>query len=74
MATPLEVCEQRDRKGPYAKAWAGIIKELTGISEPYETPKDAEIEIDTSDLTPEEAAQDILLRLERAGYIAGNYR
>jgi sulfate adenylyltransferase len=73
VATPLEVCEERDRKGLYAKARAGIIKEFTGISDPYEPPKDAEIEIDTSDLAPEEAAQDILLRLERAGYIAGNY-
>lgn len=74
VATPLEVCEQRDRKGLYAKARAGIIKEFTGVSDPYEAPKDAEIEIDTSNLAPEEAAQDILLRLERAGYIAGNYR
>ena len=73
VATPLDVCEKRDRKGLYAKAREGIIKEFTGISDPYETPKNAEIEIDTSDLTPEEAAQDILLRLERAGFIAGNY-
>lgn len=73
VATPLEVCEERDRKGLYAKARAGIIKEFTGISDPYEAPRNAEIKIDTSDLTPEEAAQDILLRLERAGYIAGNY-
>jgi sulfate adenylyltransferase len=72
VATPLAVCEQRDRKGLYAKARAGIIKEFTGISDPYEKPQDAEIEIDTSDLSPEEAAQDILLTLERAGYIAGN--
>jgi sulfate adenylyltransferase len=69
----LEVCEERDRKGLYAKARAGIIKEFTGISDPYEPPDDAEIVIDTSDLSPEEAAQDILLYLERAGYISGNY-
>jgi sulfate adenylyltransferase len=73
VATPLEVCEERDRKGLYAKARAGIIKEFTGISDPYEPPDDAEIVIDTSDLSPEEAAQDILLYLERAGYISGNY-
>ncbi len=73
VATPLEVCEKRDRKGLYAKARAGIIKEFTGISDPYEPPDDAEIVIDTSDLSPEEAAQDILLHLERAGYISGNY-
>ena len=47
VATPLEVCEQRDRKGLYAKARAGIIKEFTGISDPYEAPRDAEVVIDT---------------------------
>ncbi len=69
MATPLEVCEQRDRKGLYAKARAGIIKEFTGISDPYEVPEDADVTIDTSDLSPEMAAQRILLHLEREGYI-----
>ena len=72
VATPLEVCEQRDRKGLYAQARAGIIKEFTGISDPYEAPQDAELIIDTTSLTPEEAAQDILLHLEKEGYIAGN--
>jgi sulfate adenylyltransferase len=67
--TPLEVCEQRDRKGLYAKARAGIIKEFTGISDPYEEPADADITIDTTALTPEEAAQQIILHLEREGYI-----
>ena len=67
--TPLEVCEQRDRKGLYAKARAGIIKEFTGISDPYEEPADADITIDTTSLTPEEAAQQIILHLEREGYI-----
>mgnify|MGYP001980127833 FL=1 len=67
--TPLEVCEQRDRKGLYAKARAGIIKEFTGISDPYEEPVDADITIDTTSLTPEEAAQHIILHLEREGYI-----
>ena len=46
-ATPLEVCEQRDRKGLYAKARAGIIKEFTGISDPYEVPEDADLTVDT---------------------------
>jgi sulfate adenylyltransferase len=71
VATPLEVCEQRDRKGLYAKARAGIIKEFTGISDPYEAPDDAEIVIDTTTLTAEEAAQQIILHLEKEGYVAG---
>ena len=66
--TPLEVCEQRDRKGLYAKARAGIIKEFTGISDPYEAPADADLAIDTTALTPDEAAQQIILHLEKAGY------
>jgi sulfate adenylyltransferase len=69
IATPLEVCEERDRKGLYAKARAGIVKEFTGISDPYETPEDAELVIDTSAFSPEEAAQEILLFLEREGYV-----
>jgi len=72
IATPVETCEQRDRKGLYAKARAGIIKEFTGISDPYEGPKDAEVSINTTDLTPEEAAQEILLHLEREGFIGVN--
>jgi len=71
VSTPLEVCEDRDRKGLYAKARAGIIKEFTGVSDPYEPPEDAEIVIDTTNLTPEEEAQQIILYLEREGYIAG---
>ncbi len=69
-ATPLEACEERDRKGLYAKARAGIIKQFTGISDPYEEPQDADVVIDTTELTPEEAAQQIILHLEREGYIA----
>ncbi|MBI4880211.1 MAG: bifunctional sulfate adenylyltransferase/adenylylsulfate kinase [Planctomycetes bacterium] len=67
--TPLEVCEQRDRKGLYAKARAGIVKEFTGISDPYEEPEDADVVLDTSELTPEQAAQEVLLHLERQGYV-----
>ncbi len=70
VATPVEVCEQRDRKGLYAKARAGIIKEFTGVSDPYEQPADAELGIDTSDLAPEECVQEIVLLLEKEGYIA----
>jgi sulfate adenylyltransferase len=69
VATPVEVCEQRDRKGLYAKARAGIIKEFTGISDPYEIPTDAEVSIDTGELNPEEAAQEIILHLEQQGFI-----
>jgi len=72
VSTPLEVCEQRDRKGMYAKARAGIIKEFTGISDPYEDPLDAEVRIDTSDITPEEAVREVLLYLEREGYLVGS--
>ena len=69
LTTPLDVCEGRDRKGMYAKARQGIIKEFTGISDPYEEPKDAEMKIDTSQASPEEAAQEIVLHLEKLGYI-----
>ena len=69
VATPLEVCEKRDRKGMYAKARSGIIDSFTGISDPYETPEDAEVVIDTSNLNPEEAARHIILHLEQEGYI-----
>jgi sulfate adenylyltransferase len=69
IATSVEVCEQRDRKGLYAKARAGILKEFTGISDPYEVPADAEVTINTDELSPEEAAQEIILHLEREGFI-----
>ena len=69
VATPLEVCEARDRKGLYAKARKGIIPEFTGISDPYEEPERPEIRIDTSTLTPMEAAQQIFLFLFKEGYI-----
>lgn len=69
VATPLEICEQRDRKGLYAKARKGLIKGVTGIDDPYESPVDPEITIDTSEMTPEEAAQEVLLYLEEEGYI-----
>ena len=55
LATPLEVCEQRDVKGLYARARAGEIREFTGISDPYEPPLRAEVVVDTS-VTPLEEA------------------
>jgi len=69
LSTSLDVCEQRDRKGIYAKARAGIIKGFTGIDDPYVPPSDPELTIDTSQVTPEEAAQEVLLYLEEQGYI-----
>jgi sulfate adenylyltransferase len=69
VATPIEICERRDRKGLYAKARAGKIQQFTGISDPYQVPNDAEVEIDTTKLTPEEAAEKILAFLEREGYV-----
>jgi sulfate adenylyltransferase len=67
--TPLEVCEARDRKGLYAKARAGQITEFTGIDDPYEAPDNPEVAIDTTDLSPMEAAQEVLLHLEKEGYL-----
>src|SRR5262249_4882076 len=52
VATPVETCEQRDRKGLYAKARAGILKEFTGISDPYDTPTYSELVINTAALSP----------------------
>src|SRR5881392_1531175 len=69
LSTPVEVCEERDRKGLYAKARAGIIKEFTGVSDPYEGPTDADITINTAELAPDEAAQEIILHLESEGFI-----
>jgi sulfate adenylyltransferase len=69
VSTSVEVCEQRDRKGLYALARAGKIKEFTGISDPYETPENAEMVIDTVDITPDLAAHRILVKLEAMGFI-----
>ena len=67
--TSLAECERRDTKGLYAKARQGIIKEFTGISDPYEAPTNAEIVVDTKDVDPETLVQDILLKIEQLGYI-----
>jgi sulfate adenylyltransferase len=69
VATPLEVCESRDRKGLYAKARAGLIKGFTGIDDPYEDPDDPEMRIDTTNLTPDLAAHRIVIKLESMGFI-----
>jgi len=69
VATPLETCEKRDRKGMYAKARAGLIKGFTGVDDPYEAPQHPEVVVDTTELTPDEAAQRILIVLGQEGYI-----
>ncbi|MDZ4729050.1 MAG: bifunctional sulfate adenylyltransferase/adenylylsulfate kinase [Xanthomonadales bacterium] len=69
VSTPIEICEQRDRKGLYAKARAGLLKGFTGIDDPYEEPENAEIVLNTTELTPDLAAHRILITLEKLGYI-----
>ncbi len=69
VSTPLEICEERDRKGLYALARAGKIKEFTGISDPYETPENPEMAIDTIGISPDLAAHRILVKLESMGFI-----
>lgn len=67
VATPLEECERRDRKGLYAKARRGEIPEFTGISSPYEEPEDADVRVDTTGRSIDEALDDVLAGLARAG-------
>ena len=69
VATPVEVCEARDRKGLYAKARAGIITQFTGISDPYEEPADAELILDTSVMTRAEAVTTVLKLLTTGGWL-----
>lgn len=69
VSTPLAVCEIRDRKGLYARARAGLIPDFTGVSDPYEPPEHADLDLDTTRMTPEEAAQRIMLKLEHGGYL-----
>ena len=69
VATPLAECERRDRKGLYAKARAGQIKEFTGISDPYEEPDDADLVLDTTDMTVEEAVGAVLDLLTSGGWV-----
>lgn len=72
VSTPLEECEKRDVKGLYAKAREGRIKEFTGISAPFEVPKDADIVIDTSVVGIEESVNIIMNRLEMGETIREN--
>jgi sulfate adenylyltransferase len=69
VATPLEECERRDRKGLYAKARRGEIPEFTGISSPYEEPEDADVRVDTTGRSIEDALGDVIVALRDAGYV-----
>ena len=69
VSTPLGTCEARDRKGLYARARAGLIPDFTGVSDPYEVPENPDLDLDTTRMTPEEAAQRIMLKLEHLGYL-----
>jgi bifunctional enzyme CysN/CysC len=71
ISTPLDVCEERDIKGLYAKARKGEIKNFTGIDSAYEAPENAEIDIDTSEIAAEKAATQIVEYLEKNGYLEG---
>lgn len=66
--TPLDICEQRDAKGLYAKARKGLLKQFTGIDDPYEKPENAEIVIDSSIENPEVLVNQILDQIHKMGY------
>lgn len=69
MNTPLEKCEERDSKGLYKLARKGIIKEFTGISDPYEKPLNPEIIIDSSNQNPEELVDVLYNKIQKLGYL-----
>ena len=71
MATSLEECERRDRKGLYKLARAGKIKEFTGISDPYDTPQNSELRLETENILVDDCAQQVILTLESLGLIKG---
>ena len=68
----VDTCAERDVKGLYAKAFAGEIKEFTGVSDPYEEPESPEIRVETAGKTPEDNAKEILDWLESEGLISSN--
>ncbi len=69
VATSLEECERRDRKGLYRLAREGKIKEFTGISDPYEAPEKPELKLDTESVDPDHCAHQVILKLESLGLI-----
>jgi adenylylsulfate kinase len=70
----VDECARRDVKGLYAKAFAGEIKEFTGVSDPYEAPTSPEIVLDTEEHSPEESARIVLARLEELGLVPAEVR
>jgi sulfate adenylyltransferase len=71
VSTPVDVCAARDRKGLYAKARAGLISGFTGVTDPYEEPRDADLVLDTSAMTRPEAVDAVLKLLITGGWLAG---
>ena len=69
VSTPLEICEKRDAKGLYKLARKGVIKEFTGISDPYETPKNPDLIIDSSKDDPEILVERSLSKIKDLGYL-----
>jgi sulfate adenylyltransferase len=72
VATPVQVCEARDRKGLYAKARSGVIDNFTGVSDPYEEPTDAELTIDTSAMSRQQSVDAVLRLLTTGGWLPGD--
>ena len=70
VSKPIEVCEQRDRKGLYAKARAGAIKEFRGVSDPYEAPESPELVLDAGRGSVDEEVEQVLKIVRNAGFIA----
>lgn len=71
VATSLEECERRDRKGLYKLARAGKIQEFTGISDPYDVPANPELSVETENVDVDNCAHQVILKLENMGLIAG---
>jgi sulfate adenylyltransferase len=71
VSTPVDVCAARDRKGLYAKARAGLITGFTGVSDPYEEPRDADLVLDTSVMTRQQAVDAVLKLLTTGGWLTG---
>ena len=69
VATPLLVCETRDRKGLYKKARQGLVQQFTGVSDPYELPEAPEIKLDTTNITPQQVIEDLMQNIRALGYV-----
>ncbi len=70
VATPLEVCEERDPKGLYARARSGEVRRFTGVSDPYEVPESPELVLLTPGKSPEQSAGEVLVMLEATGLLS----